>query len=298
LSGHAQETFCRWTPSTWPGFQGPDTRSRATAPAPARRCASESAGSSATRSSTTTHASPTPRSTPTRTNRHRFVARALQLYAGHGIQPKRLQTDNAWYYIHNRSLADLLTAENIQHRRIPPRTPKRNGKIERATNRPSPESGATNSATATQTPEPSHYPSRSTTTTTPATTAPSQTGHPSAAFESNRGTTASGACSAPGELVGCRRGTSVVFASRSRTSRAYRSGFVALAVESLRFRKEHARVEPRAREALGATFFFVARISCGRRVGMRRAWSCCASCDRPSERQRIARRESSSFGSR
>jgi transposase len=60
-----------------------------------------------------------------------FVRRALAFYAAHGIRPKRLQTDNAWCYIHNRSLAELLTAQEIQHRRIPPRTPKRNGKIER-----------------------------------------------------------------------------------------------------------------------------------------------------------------------
>jgi transposase InsO family protein len=60
-----------------------------------------------------------------------FVQRALAFYAGHGIHAKRLQTDNAWCYIHNRSLAELLRAENIQPRRIPPRTPKRNGKIER-----------------------------------------------------------------------------------------------------------------------------------------------------------------------
>ena len=60
-----------------------------------------------------------------------FVQRALEFYAAHGIQPKRLQTDNAWCYIHNHTLAELLAAQNIQHRRIPPRTPKRNGKIER-----------------------------------------------------------------------------------------------------------------------------------------------------------------------
>jgi transposase InsO family protein len=60
-----------------------------------------------------------------------FVERALAFFAGHGIQPRRLQTDNAWTYIHNRSLAELLAAHGIQHRRIPPRTPKRNGKIER-----------------------------------------------------------------------------------------------------------------------------------------------------------------------
>jgi transposase len=60
-----------------------------------------------------------------------FVERALQWFAGHGIRPRRLQTDNAWTYIHNRSLAELLAARGIHHRRIPPRTPKRNGKIER-----------------------------------------------------------------------------------------------------------------------------------------------------------------------
>lgn len=60
-----------------------------------------------------------------------FVKRALVFFAAHDIRPKRLQTDNAWAYIHNRSLAELLAASAIEHRRIPPRTPKRNGKVER-----------------------------------------------------------------------------------------------------------------------------------------------------------------------
>jgi transposase InsO family protein len=60
-----------------------------------------------------------------------FVERALGFFSGHGITPRRLQTDNAWTYIHNRGLRELLTRHGIQHRRIPPRTPKRNGKIER-----------------------------------------------------------------------------------------------------------------------------------------------------------------------
>jgi transposase InsO family protein len=60
-----------------------------------------------------------------------FVERALAFFADHGIQPKRLQTDNAWAYIYNRSLAQLLAARAIEHRRIPPRMPKRNGKVER-----------------------------------------------------------------------------------------------------------------------------------------------------------------------
>ena len=60
-----------------------------------------------------------------------FVERALEFFAGHGITPRRLQTDNAFTYIHNRSLRELLAEHGIQHRRIPPRTPKRNGKVER-----------------------------------------------------------------------------------------------------------------------------------------------------------------------
>jgi transposase InsO family protein len=60
-----------------------------------------------------------------------FVERALQFFAAHGVEPKRIQTDNAFAYIHNRSLRQLLEEKGIQHRRIPPRTPKRNGKVER-----------------------------------------------------------------------------------------------------------------------------------------------------------------------
>lgn len=60
-----------------------------------------------------------------------FVERALAFFADHGIHPKRLQTDNAWTYVHNRSLRQLLADRGIEHRRIPPCTPKRNGKVER-----------------------------------------------------------------------------------------------------------------------------------------------------------------------
>ena len=133
MSGHARAICCRWTPSAWRASPGPDTRSPATATPQPPRNASASAGSSATRSSTTTPGWPTPRL-------HRdeqaatvtaFVERALAFFAGHGITARRLQTDNAWTYIHNRSLATLLAERGIQHRRIPPRTPKRNGKVER-----------------------------------------------------------------------------------------------------------------------------------------------------------------------
>ena len=87
-----------------------------------------------------------------------FVARALVFYAGLGIAPQRLQTDNAWCYVHNNSLRELLTDHDIQHRRIPPRTPSATGRSS-ATSRPSPASGPTASATATQTRAPRHSPS-------------------------------------------------------------------------------------------------------------------------------------------
>jgi hypothetical protein len=48
-----------------------------------------------------------------------FVGRALQFFADHDIRPRRLQTDNAWTYIHNTSLRELLAEHGIQHRRIP-----------------------------------------------------------------------------------------------------------------------------------------------------------------------------------
>ena len=60
-----------------------------------------------------------------------FVERALGFFAGHGITARRLQTDNAWTYTRNAELRDLLARHAITHRTIPPRTPKRNGKVER-----------------------------------------------------------------------------------------------------------------------------------------------------------------------
>ena len=55
----------------------------------------------------------------------------MAFFENFGIEPKRLQSDNAWCYTHNRSLRELLAARGIHHRTIPPRTPKRNGKVER-----------------------------------------------------------------------------------------------------------------------------------------------------------------------
>src|SRR5207253_10398129 len=60
-----------------------------------------------------------------------FVERALGFFDGHGVKTKRLMSDNAWTYTQNRALAQLLARQQIRHRTIPPRTPKRNGKVER-----------------------------------------------------------------------------------------------------------------------------------------------------------------------
>ncbi len=60
-----------------------------------------------------------------------FVERGLAFFAGQGIEVKRLISDNAWTYTHNRALAELLKSQQIRHLLIPPRRPQVNGKVER-----------------------------------------------------------------------------------------------------------------------------------------------------------------------
>jgi transposase InsO family protein len=60
-----------------------------------------------------------------------FVERALAHFAELGVEPKRLLSDNAFVYRHNRSLRDLLRANAVAHRFIRPRRPQTNGKVER-----------------------------------------------------------------------------------------------------------------------------------------------------------------------
>lgn len=60
-----------------------------------------------------------------------FMTRALAFYASHGIEVKRLMTDNAWEYVKNRSLKDLLDTHGIRHIRTRPYRPQTNGKVER-----------------------------------------------------------------------------------------------------------------------------------------------------------------------
>lgn len=60
-----------------------------------------------------------------------FTERALAFYALHGIAPKRLMTDNAWEYVNNRSLKELLDQRGITHTRTRPYRPETNGRPER-----------------------------------------------------------------------------------------------------------------------------------------------------------------------
>jgi transposase InsO family protein len=60
-----------------------------------------------------------------------FVERALGWFAAHGIMARRLMTDGAWAYTHNRTLRELLVDRGIRHIVTPPYTPRWNGKVER-----------------------------------------------------------------------------------------------------------------------------------------------------------------------
>jgi transposase len=60
-----------------------------------------------------------------------FVERALGFFAAHGISARRLMTDNAFAYVKNRSLRELLTARGIKHLSTEPYRPRTNGKVER-----------------------------------------------------------------------------------------------------------------------------------------------------------------------
>jgi transposase InsO family protein len=60
-----------------------------------------------------------------------FCRRALDWFLDRGVVAERLMTDNAFAYIHNRSLHALLRARAISHIRTRPYTPRTNGKVER-----------------------------------------------------------------------------------------------------------------------------------------------------------------------
>jgi transposase InsO family protein len=60
-----------------------------------------------------------------------FLERALRYFAQHGIAARRLMTDNAFAYVRNRSLRELLAAHGIRHLTTQPYRPRTNGKVER-----------------------------------------------------------------------------------------------------------------------------------------------------------------------
>jgi transposase InsO family protein len=60
-----------------------------------------------------------------------FVERALGWFERHGIAAQRLMTDNAFSYVKNRSLRQLLQARGIKHLTTKAYRPRTNGKVER-----------------------------------------------------------------------------------------------------------------------------------------------------------------------
>ena len=60
-----------------------------------------------------------------------FTDRALTWFWRRGIRARRVMTDGAWTYTHNRSLHQLLADHGIRHLVTPPYTPRINGKVER-----------------------------------------------------------------------------------------------------------------------------------------------------------------------
>jgi transposase InsO family protein len=60
-----------------------------------------------------------------------FLERALTFFAAHEITARRLMSDNAFAYVKNRSLRELLAARGIKHLTTEPYRPRTNGKVER-----------------------------------------------------------------------------------------------------------------------------------------------------------------------
>jgi transposase InsO family protein len=60
-----------------------------------------------------------------------FLERALAFFVEHGVATKRLMTDNAFSYVKNRSLRELLARHRIRHLTTQPYRPRTNGKVER-----------------------------------------------------------------------------------------------------------------------------------------------------------------------
>jgi transposase InsO family protein len=108
-----------------------------------------------------------------------FVERALAFFEGHGVQAKRLMTDNGFSYVKNRSLRELLLRRGIRHLTTQPYRPRTNGKVERFHQTMARE-WAYGLAYRTHRHRNTALPHWSTTTTSDGHTAGSETGHPAA----------------------------------------------------------------------------------------------------------------------
>jgi transposase InsO family protein len=60
-----------------------------------------------------------------------FVERAPKFFASHQIAVKRVMTDNAFSYVRNRALRELLEAREVKYITTKPYRPQTNGKVER-----------------------------------------------------------------------------------------------------------------------------------------------------------------------
>jgi transposase InsO family protein len=60
-----------------------------------------------------------------------FTRRGLDWFLARGIVTERLLSDNAWTYVKNKALAQLLGERGIEHWRTKPYSPQTNGKVER-----------------------------------------------------------------------------------------------------------------------------------------------------------------------
>jgi transposase InsO family protein len=60
-----------------------------------------------------------------------FLERALAFYRSHGIEARRLMTDNAWAYTRGRVFREVVQRRGIRHLRTKPYRPRTNGKVER-----------------------------------------------------------------------------------------------------------------------------------------------------------------------
>jgi len=117
-----------------------------------------------------------------------FTRRALDWFLDRGIVAERLMTDNAFTYVHNKTLRELLYRRQVRHLRTRPYTPRTNGKVERYQQTLQRE-WAYALQYASSDARRAALPPGSATTTSSAPTAPSSTAHPSHAFGTSPGTT-------------------------------------------------------------------------------------------------------------